>query len=67
MLSNQPLDMLPIWSIYILTVLVLYLAAEAGFRLGKHIQKRWPDQSEPGVSIVVGAALALLGLLLAFV
>jgi hypothetical protein len=63
----QPLDMLPIWSVYLLTVIFLLLAAEAGFRLGKYVQKRWPDQAEAGVGTVVGAALALLGFLLAFV
>ena len=65
--NGQPLDVQPIWSVYILTVLVLFLAAEAGFRLGRLVQKRWPDQSEPSVGVMVGAALALLGFLLALV
>ena len=60
-------DKVPIWSIYLFTVFFLYLATEAGFRLGGFIQKRWPDQAEAGVGMVVGAALALLGFLLAFV
>jgi hypothetical protein len=64
---NQPLDLLPIWSVYLLTMAFLFLSAETGFRLGKLIQKRWPDQAEAGVGAVVGAALALLGFLLAFV
>jgi len=67
MLDSQPLDVLPLWSIYILTVIILFLVAEAGFRFGKLVQKRWPDQSEAGVGTVVGASLALLGFLLAFV
>jgi hypothetical protein len=67
MINGQPLDALPIWSVYILTVFILFLAAESGFRLGKYVQKRWPDQSESGVGALVGAALALLGFLLAFV
>jgi hypothetical protein len=67
MITSQPLDMLPIWSVYVLTVIILFLAAEAGFRLGKSVQKRWPDKAEAGVGTVVGAALALLGFLLAFV
>ena len=67
MIYNQPLDLLPIWSVYILTVVVLFLSAEIGFYLGKPIQKRWPDKSEAGVGVMVGAALALLGFLLAFV
>jgi hypothetical protein len=67
MIDSQPMDMLPIWSVYLLTVLVLFLAAEIGFHLGKFTQKRWPDEAEAGVSTKVGAALALLGFLLAFV
>jgi hypothetical protein len=64
---NQPLDIMPLWSVYIVTVIVLFLSAEAGFQLGKLIQRRWPDKAEAGVGTVVGAALALLGFLLAFV
>lgn len=67
MQNIQQLDRLPMWAIYILTVIFLFLAAEAGFRLGKSVQKRWPDQAQAGVGTVVGAALALLGFLLAFV
>lgn len=67
MMDYQPLDMLPIWSVYLITALVLFLAAETGFRVGKFTQKRWPDGAEAGVGTMVGAALALLGFLLAFV
>jgi hypothetical protein len=67
MFESQPLDSLPIWSSYFLAVIFLFLAAEVGFKLGRVIQKRWPDQAEAGVGTVVGAALALLGFLLAFI
>ena len=67
MYNNQPLDVLPFWSIYNLTAVGLFLAAETGFRLGKLVQEGWPDQSEPSVGVMVGAALALLGFLLALV
>ena len=67
MINNQLLDLIPIWAIYGLTVLILFVATEAGFRLGRLVQKRWPDQSESSVGAMVGAALALLGFLLAFV
>ena len=63
----QPIYILPIWSIYILTVILFFLAAQAGFRLGRYVQNRWPDHAESGVGTVVGAALGLLGFLLAFV
>jgi len=67
MITTQPLDMLPMWSIYILTILILFLSVEAGLRVGKFVQLRWPDKDEVGVGTVVGASLALLGFLLAFV
>jgi hypothetical protein len=67
MFESQPIDNLPIWSVYLLAVVFLFLAAEIGFRLGGFVQKRWPDQAEAGVGTVVGAALALLGFLLAFI
>ena len=67
LLYSQPLDLLPLWALFILTALILFLAAEMGFYLGKFIQKRWPDKSESSVGTIVGASLALLGFLLAFV
>ena len=63
----QPLDIYPLWLIFIFTVIILFLAPEIGFRLGKVIQERWPDKFESSLGAMVGAALALLGLLLAFV
>ncbi len=67
MMSIQPLDGLPLSATYLFTVLLLLLSLEAGYQLGKAKQKRWPDKSESGVSAMVGASLALLGFLLAFV
>lgn len=67
MYNSQPLDLLPLWVIYVLSVILLFLTAEVGFRFGKLVQKRWPDKAEAGVGTTVGAALALLGFLLAFV
>ena len=66
-MNNQPLDLLPIWAVYIFTVIVLFLAEEVGFRSGRLVQKRWPDGAEASVGTMVGAALVLLGFLLAFV
>jgi hypothetical protein len=67
MVTTQPLAMLSPWSIFFLTALFLLLAFEAGLRLGKFIQQRWPDKYEGGVGTKVGAALTILALLLAFV
>jgi hypothetical protein len=67
MFVSQPLDLLPFWAVYIVTVVILLVFLEAGYQLGKAMRKRWPDKSESGVGAMVGAALALLGFLLAFV
>jgi hypothetical protein len=67
MVTTQPVEMLPPWSIFLLTALFLLLAFEAGLRLGKFIQQRWPDKYEAGVGTKVGAALTILALLMAFV
>jgi hypothetical protein len=67
MLIDQPIDLLPLWAVYILTVVVLLASLEAGYRSGNAMRKRWPEKSEAGVGAMVGAALALLGFLLAFV
>jgi hypothetical protein len=67
MLNTSPLDNLPIWGVYLLTGLVLYLSIEVGFRLGLFIEKRWPDHAEAGVGAIVGASLAFLGFMLALI
>ena len=64
---GQPLDALPIWANYLLTVLVLLAAMEVGYRLTKARQRSQSDKSDAGVGPLVGATLALLAFLLAFV
>lgn len=66
MLISEPLDLLPVWGVYLLTVIVFLLSSEGGYRLGRGIKKRWPDRSESDVGTIVAAALAFLGFLLAF-
>ena len=63
----QPLEVLPLWMIYLLTVILLLLAAEGGYRLSKMKQHRRPDRAEASVSTLSGATLALLAFLLAFI
>jgi len=67
MLNTQPLDYLPLWGVYLLTVAVLWLAIELGYRSGLVIQKRRPDKAEAGVGAMVGASLAFLGFMLALI
>jgi hypothetical protein len=61
------LDSLPLWGVFVLTVLVALLAVEAGFRLGKLWQQRTHADKEGSVGAMAGATLGLLAFLLAFV
>ena len=61
------LDMLPLWAVYIVTVIIVLVAAEIGFRLGMWLQRR--DTSSGKVTMtgaVVGGMLGLMAFLLAF-
>ena len=66
-LRLQPLDFMPLWAVYVLTVVALLLAAEAGYRLSRIMQRYRPDKGEASVATLNGATLALLAFLLAFV
>ena len=66
MFTSQQMDFLPIWFILILMMLLLFLSFWAGLRLGKYAQVRWADQSAD-LSLITGASLSFLALLLAFV
>jgi hypothetical protein len=61
------LDQLPIWAVYVVTVVVVLVAAEIGFRLGRWLQRRDPESGTTVVSgTVVGGMLGLMAFLLAF-
>ncbi len=66
MLTSQQMDLLPIWSVLLLTILLLYLGFWAGLRLGKYAQIHWADQSTD-LGLITGASLSFLALLLAFI
>ena len=61
-----PLDLLPIWGVFLATVAVVLLAVEGGFRLGQYRRRRSEQEDRPPVGEMVAATLALLGFMLAF-
>lgn len=63
----QPLDILPIWGVFLFSIALLMVSEEAGLHFGQWVEKRWHDASEANVGTMVGASLAFLGFLLAFV
>lgn len=66
MFTSQQMDFLPVWFIFLLTILLLFLAFWAGLRLGKYAQVHWADQSAD-LNLITSASLSFLALFLAFV
>jgi hypothetical protein len=66
-LTSQPLDYLPIWAIYPLTVVVLLLAIWGGYRYVRAKHRTKTPESDEGLGTISAATLGLLAFLLAFV
>ena len=66
MLVTHFLDLLPIESIFIGTVLVMVVFIEFGFRLGRRAQVRAKKAQTSQVRAIMGAGLGLLAFMLAF-
>jgi hypothetical protein len=64
--GQQPLDYLPLWAVFAVTTVLLLLAAEAGFLLGRRNRGRSEVAQQGPVGEVVAAMLGILALLLAF-
>src|SRR4051794_40948932 len=65
MSSNEPLDVLPLWVLFISTLFLILLAEEGGYRLGKYRGSRAQEKEAPVGEMVV-AMLGLLAFILAF-
>lgn len=63
---HEFLDYLPLWGLFVVTVLVILVAMEAGYRLGRYRRQRTNQEKESPVGAMVGAVLALLAFLLTF-
>ena len=57
---------LPVWAPYIITIAIVLLSAEAGWRLGDYRRQRPEHEEEAPVGAIVGATIGLLAFLLAF-
>lgn len=60
------INILPIWAVFILTVLLVLAAHEIGFRWASYKKKKSRLEGEGPVGTIVGATLGLLALLLGF-
>jgi hypothetical protein len=62
----QPLDTLPLWGFLLISVAMLWLALEGGYRIGKWRHTCSPDEKEQPVGAMVASILGLLALVLGF-
>jgi hypothetical protein len=69
-MTTDPLDILSIGGVYLLTVLLSLLVAEIGYRVGRrrkrHLEGQKEAEKEGNVGAMVGSTLALLAFLLVY-
>ncbi len=67
-MSSGPIDILPLWVLFGVTIAAVLLSIEAGFRLGRYRRERATTgaEAEGPVGATVGATLGLLAFLLGF-
>jgi hypothetical protein len=64
--GSAPLDILPLWVLFIVLLLANLLLDECGFRLGRLRAQRAQKESDSTVSAIVASELGLLAFMLAF-
>jgi hypothetical protein len=60
------IDALPIWAVFAGTIIVVMVAMEAGYLLGRVMHQRSEDEKESPVSAIAGSILGLAAFMLAF-
>jgi hypothetical protein len=64
-MTQQLLDPIPIWALFLVFAAITLLCYEVGYRVGVWWQDRMPGEQEGPNDVLVGALLALLAFLLA--
>jgi hypothetical protein len=60
------MDDIPLWLLFVATILLVVGAIELGYLLGKTARRKSEDEKESPVSAIAGTTLALLAFILAF-
>ncbi len=63
---SSPLDFLPLWALFLVTVGIIVSAVEVGYWIGGYRRRHSEAEKEATVGPVVAATLGLLGFMLAF-
>ncbi len=65
-MNPEPLDLIPLWCFFLMTLIIGMLSVEVGYRVGKSRHARSPDEKDAPVAAMVGSILGLLAFMLAF-
>jgi hypothetical protein len=63
---SQPLDVIPLWAFFLLTLAIVYASVEGGIRLGRYRRRISEAEKETTIGPIVGATMGLLAFMLAF-
>ena len=66
MKTDGPIDVLPLWALFVSILIVVLLSVECDYRLGKYRRSRHEEEKEAPLGTMVGAMLGLLAFILAF-
>jgi hypothetical protein len=66
MKTDAPIDVLPLWALFVSILIVVLLSVECGYRLGRYRRSRHEEEKEAPLGTMVGATLGLLAFFLAF-
>lgn len=65
-MTLAPIDDIPLWVVFVLTALLLFLSAEVAFQMGRRRRGQYQDAEKATSGTILGAVLGLLAFLLAF-
>ena len=65
-MNARLLDSLPIWLVFLLTVMLIVLSVEIGYRVAVHRARKSEKEREAPIDSMVGPTLGLLAFMLAF-
>lgn len=65
-MQSELLDFLPLWAFFLASAAIIWMAMEAGFRLGRWRHFRAPEEKDSAIGSIVGSILGLLGFMMAF-
>jgi hypothetical protein len=64
--THTPLDALPLWGVFVFTLVLVLAAVEMGYLMGRSRHARVAGEKEGPVGAMVGSTLGLLALMLGF-